>query len=112
LLDGPDSMNGGLRNAGIRRASNTGDWGVAGRYFFEDINTTMGLYYREFTERAPWVYANAGAGTYEFVYPEDAKLYGLSFSKLIGTTSVGAELVRRERSEERRVGEEWWRRGA
>lgn len=96
LLDGPDSMNGGLRNAGIRRASNTGDWGVAGRYFFEDINTTMGLYYREFTERAPWVYANAGAGTYEFVYPEDAKLYGLSFSKLIGSTSVGAELVRRE----------------
>lgn len=94
ILDGPDSMNGGLRNAGIRKASDTGDWGVAGRYFFESINTTMGLYYREFTERAPWV--SVVAGTYEFVYPEDAKLYGLSFSKLLGTTSVGLELVRRE----------------
>lgn len=94
LLDGPDSMNGGLRNRGIRKASNTGDWGIAARYFFDSINTTVGVYYREFTERAPWV-SVVGNG-YEFVYPEDAKLYGLTFSKLVGTTSVGAELVRRE----------------
>lgn len=94
LLDGPDSLNGGLRNRGIRKASNTGDWGVAGRYFFDSINTTMGVYYREFTERAPWV-SVVGDG-YEFVYPEDAKLYGLTFSKLVGTTSVGLELVKRE----------------
>ena len=96
LLDGPDSMNGGLRNAGVRKADNRGDWGVAARYFFDSYNTTMGVYYREFTERAPWVSTDVAAGTYEFIYPEDAKLYGLSFSKLIGTASVGAELVHRE----------------
>lgn len=98
LLDGPDSLNGGLRNAGIRKASNTGDWGVAGRYFFDSLNTTMGVYYREYTERAPWVSIRGADGIYEFVYPENAKLYGLSFSKLVGKTSVGAELVRRENS--------------
>jgi hypothetical protein len=96
LLDGPDSMNGGFRNKGVRKASNTGDWGVSGRYFYEPFNTTVGLYYREFTERGPFVSTNAADNSYEFIYPENAKLYGLSLSKLIGSASVGAELVYRK----------------
>ena len=96
LLDGPDSMNGGLRNKGVRKASNAGDWGVSARYFYEPLNTTFGAYYREFTERSPWVSTNAAEGTYEFIYPENAKLFGLSASKLIGSASVGMELVHRK----------------
>ncbi|MCY1533842.1 hypothetical protein D9M68_691900 [compost metagenome] len=38
---------------------------------------------------------DVAGGTYRAIYPEDTKLYGLSLSKNIGGTSVGAELVHR-----------------
>lgn len=99
ILEGPDkfSLAPGvdLRNRGINEPKDSGDWGVAARYFYEPFNATVGAYYREFTERAPFLSLDIAGRTYEALYPENAKLYGLSFSKLVGKTSFGAELVHR-----------------
>lgn len=97
ILEGPDRFNGSLalRNRGLNEPKDSGDWGVAARYYYEPVNATFGAYYREFTERAPFLSLDIAGGTYQALYPENAKLYGLSFSKLLGKTSFGAELVHR-----------------
>ena len=99
ILEGPDkfSLAPGfdLRNRGLNKPKNRGDWGVSARYFYEPFNATFGAYYRDFTERAPFLSLDVAGGSYEALYPENAKLYGLSFSKLVGKTSFGAELVHR-----------------
>jgi hypothetical protein len=51
-----------------------------------------------FTEVTPTVSINLAQRIYRAVYPEDAKLYGLSATTNIGGVSIGAEAVRRERT--------------
>lgn len=105
MLEGPDRMIAGydangnpifLRNAGIDKPSDSGDWGISARYDSDLVGGIVGFYYREFTERAPVLVVDAANGVYRLTYPEDGKLFGLSYSTLVGSASVGTELVYRQ----------------
>ena len=93
-----------------REASNSGQYGVALRYFLPELNNTeLGFFYANYHSRTPFVSGYRGgltivpptvvptcnvfnvplgipagcgapAGTYFVEYPEDIKLYGLSFN--------------------------------
>lgn len=99
ILDGPTnypSPFGNLRNLGITKPDQSGDFGLAARWSPDWMEGgTLGAYYRNYTEKSGVVRLNPGAATYEFYFPEDQKLFGLSMSKSIGGVSVGAELTRR-----------------
>ena len=89
-----------------RDARDSGQFGFALRYMFEPLNTEFGLYAMNYHSRAPIFSATgapqaaytaaAGAGTaapiivagnskYFVEYPEDIRLYGLSFSTTLPT---------------------------
>ena len=104
ILQGPDRypVAPGLFfvNKRIVKPKNSGEWGINARWQPEFLGggDTLGFYYREFSERTPTISANMAGGSYSAVYPEKAKLYGISLSKNIGGVSVGTELVRREKT--------------
>jgi hypothetical protein len=97
-----------------RDARDSGQWGVAMRYMFDPLNTEFGAYFINYHSRAPFlgvaspaqsVYntaARTGAGAplvvagnanYFLEYPEDIRLYGLSFSTTLPTgTAWSGEL--------------------
>lgn len=105
-------MNGGERvilpwglgpNAGPIEPRQVGDWGIAVRYSPEAINGTIGLYYRNFSDKLGQVVASTFAPpapgapavlptNYHFSYGTDIDLYGISFAKQIFGISVGSEL--------------------
>ena len=90
-------------------ASDSGQFGVAFRWFAPALNNTeFGFYAMNYHSRAP-LYSNIKGGTapadhiigldgargsagYFFEYPEDIRLYGLSFGTDIGGVSVAGEL--------------------
>jgi hypothetical protein len=91
--------------------SQHGDWGVGARWSPEWLDGTMGLYYRNYSDKVPQIlitslnptpiYANANTplgrvvalnGQYRLVYAEDIDLWGVSLSKNIAGVSVGAEV--------------------
>lgn len=78
----------------------SGNWGVAGKYQIDAIDATVGLYYRQFDDYNPAglqvISGPFGPSGYRFVYVENTKLYGASFSKQVGTASVGVDLSYRE----------------
>jgi len=96
-----------------REASDDGQFGVAFRYFAPELNDTeFGFYAMNYHSRTP-IYSNVagtfavtnnaaqlipgidgvlGAAGYFFEYPEDIRLYGVSFQTSINGTSVGGEL--------------------
>ena len=100
LLKGPDhwSLAPGvlLRNEGVDKPREVGDWGISARYNLSALDAIVGLYYRVYDERTATVSRDMGNNTYRFIYPENAKLMGVSFSKLIGGASIGAELSYRK----------------
>lgn len=73
------------------------DWGVSARWTPEWLSGTVGLYYRNFSDRFPQLLVDAtNAGPtalpqYRFAYADDVSLYGVSFAKQILGVSVGAE---------------------
>lgn len=96
--------------AGDRDARDDGQWGAALRYYFEPLNTEFGAFFMNYHSRnpvfsvsaaAPSVYATAGGlpaplrplapvlvagnSSYFIEYPEDIKLYGLSFATTLPT---------------------------
>jgi hypothetical protein len=87
-----------------------GNWGLSGRLNVAAINSTIGLYYREFNDYAPengiqfltftqLVPGNPATTvptTFRFVYPTDVKQYSLSLARPIGPVSFGAELSLRK----------------
>ncbi|WP_323114930.1 DUF1302 domain-containing protein [Pseudomonas guariconensis] len=97
-----------------RDARDSGQFGVAMRYMFEPLDTEFGAYFMNYHSRAPIfsaigapasVYAAAGnfgrlapiivAGNSKYFveYPEDIRLYGLSFSTTLPTgTAWSGEL--------------------
>lgn len=84
------------RNAPLK-PGNTGNWGVNARLNVESIESTFGLYYREFNDYAPQgVQTSVPTASFRFVYPRDVKLYGLSFARVIGPVSFGSELSLRK----------------
>ncbi|TDF80765.1 DUF1302 domain-containing protein [Pseudomonas sp. H9] len=95
-------------------ARDSGQYGFALRWFVPELNDTeFGLYYLNYHSRTPSLdftratnTAPSGAGlgatagslnavrsaSYHTVYPEDIRLYGLSFSTNVQGTAVGGEI--------------------
>ncbi len=90
-----------VRRAGDRDARDSGQWGTAFRYFSDELNTEFGAYFMNYHSRTPIFSASspsqavyntanalgslgplvvAGNSSYFMEYPEDIRLYGLSFS--------------------------------
>ncbi|CAM3933881.1 DUF1302 domain-containing protein [Ectopseudomonas alcaliphila] len=104
---GVDVNEEGVRVArsGDRDARDSGQWGAAFRYLAESIDTEFGLYFINYHSRAPIFSATgapaslytavaasplapliiAGNSSYFMEYPEDIRLYGLSFSTTLPT---------------------------
>jgi len=85
--------------------SDSGQWGVAARYFAEALNgTEFGLYYINYHSRTPilsGVNADQAFGLpfifganpqYKFEFPEDIEVYGLSFATNISEWAVSGEV--------------------
>ena len=89
---------GPLPNSGNRYPRQAGDWGIKVAYSPEALNTTLGFYYRNFSDKLPQVLTPNGLapGTYYYDYKSGINLYGISFAKNILGVSVGAELSYRE----------------
>ncbi|MDF3842954.1 DUF1302 family protein [Pseudomonas citronellolis] len=86
-----------------KEPGNSGNWGLAARYAVDAIDATVGLYYRQFDDYNPaglQIVPGAGGSPlpagYRFVYVENTKLYGASFTKQVGTAAVGVDLSYRD----------------
>lgn len=73
-----------------------GSWGANLQIQSDLLDGNIGFFYREFDDRMPSVLLDAANGTAYNAYAEDVKLYGISYSRLVGSVSVGAEVSRRE----------------
>ncbi|OPA93886.1 adhesin [Pseudomonas fluorescens] len=114
---GVDINNEGVlvRRGGDRDARDSGQFGVAMHYNFEPLDTEFGAYFMNYHSRAPIFSATgapasaytrplgplgalrplivAGSSRYFVEYPEDIRLYGLSFSTTLPTgTAWSGEL--------------------
>ncbi|MBD8090148.1 DUF1302 domain-containing protein [Pseudomonas fluorescens] len=114
---GVDVNNEGVlvRRGGDRDARDSGQFGVAMHYNFEPLDTEFGAYFMNYHSRAPIFSATgapnsaytrplgplaalrplivAGSSQYFVEYPEDIRLYGLSFSTTLPTgTAWSGEL--------------------
>ncbi|MGO4001653.1 DUF1302 domain-containing protein [Pseudomonas fluorescens] len=95
-----------VRRGPDRDARDRDQWGMSFRYMFDPLNTEFGAYFMNYHSRAPFFSAtlpvqgvyNAAAGfgaaapvavagnsQYFMEYPEDIRLYGLSFSTTLPT---------------------------
>ncbi|KAA0973526.1 DUF1302 domain-containing protein [Pseudomonas sp. ANT_J28] len=89
--------------------SDGGQWGVAFHMPIDAVDGELGLYYLNYHSRTPFIGVSAGHPTplaafpnaapplfgglgTTWEYPENIHLFGLSFSTVIDTWSVGAEL--------------------
>lgn len=93
---------------GDEDARDSGQWGLALRWYSPELNDTeFGFYAMNYHSRTPILSYVAGApglytvenastgeltGKYFLEYPEDIRLYGLSFSTNVGSTAVSGEL--------------------
>lgn len=85
-----------LRRGSDLQASDHGQWGLSARYRAEALDTDFGVYYIRFNEKLPQLYSRPSAGDYFLVYPEDIKVFGVSFSTGVGKANVAGEMhVRR-----------------
>lgn len=94
LLRGParafNAATGGFRNnLGLSKPDNNHDWGLSARYNSQLIDGVVGVYFRNYTEKAPTL--SLTPTSYRAIYPKNTKLYGVSLAKLIAGMSVGAE---------------------
>jgi Protein of unknown function (DUF1302) len=101
-VDGPDQLGYlGPAFPNLPRASalepedDHGAWGVKLQFNPDFLQgQTLGVYYREFAETAPWTtVAVLDSGlAYRFAYADEVKLAGVSFDGAIGAVAVGAEV--------------------
>ncbi|MBA6413064.1 DUF1302 domain-containing protein [Parahaliea sp. F7430] len=97
-----------VRRSSDVEASDSGQWGLALRYYVEALNATeFGLYYMNYHSRTPILSAtnatqafglpiNFGANPeYFFEFPEDIELWGLTFATNLGDWAVSGELSHR-----------------
>jgi hypothetical protein len=82
-------------NGGPLPTKQHGDWGIATRWSPDWLDGTIGLYYRNYTDKIPQALLTKvapNASQYNLEYASGISLYGISFAKNILGTSVGAEL--------------------
>jgi len=97
----PGFLNGGSPFLGVREPSSQGQWGAALRYYFDGIETELGLYYVRFHDKLPTV-SFVGDGVaptevkYFIEYPEGINLVGGSFNTTLFGVAVGGELSYRQ----------------
>lgn len=78
--------------------SDSGQFGIAVRYYAEELNETeFGLYYMQYHNRLPVIEGvvlqpGVDYGYFNMAYPEDVKLIGLSFNTTVGDFSLGGEV--------------------
>lgn len=82
-----------------RFPSESGQYGLALRYFSPDLNfTEFGLYYLNYHSRLPLISGvsvtntSPESGTYFVEYPEDIEVFGASFNTMIDTWALQGEL--------------------
>ena len=81
------------------KAKDSGQWGLAFRYFAEKMNgTEFGFYYLNYHSRLPLISGSAvtssafTSGSYWTEYPEGIDLWGVSFNSNIGTWALSGEV--------------------
>nr|WP_298139148.1 DUF1302 domain-containing protein [uncultured Pseudomonas sp.] len=110
-FDGPGTP--GYRyvgRAGDKDARDSGQYGVALRWFSPELNTEFGFYTMNYHSRTPSLSYIAGQSVfllpnsvedpatgemfakYYLEYPEDIRLHGISFSTTVGSASVAGEI--------------------
>ncbi|MFZ3155257.1 DUF1302 domain-containing protein [Pseudomonas sp.] len=110
-FDGPGTP--GYRyvgRSGDRDARDSGQYGLALRWFSQELDTEFGFYTMNYHSRTPSLSYTAGQSVfllpnsvedpstgemfakYYLEYPEDIRLHGMSFSTTVGSASVAGEL--------------------
>ena len=96
-LEGPDQT--GIpgfnipRAAALGPAKKRGNWGINAKFTPEAFaGQSVGVYYRKYDEKTPWLFTVPGVPAYRTVFARDAELFGLGFDGRIDSFSVGAEL--------------------
>ncbi len=72
-------------------ADDSGQWGLSANFRLPKVDCDFGLYYYRFHDRGGQVYIYPVPGIYRLVYPEDIKVYGLSFGTQFGPVNVSGE---------------------
>ncbi|WP_372599331.1 DUF1302 domain-containing protein [Amphritea sp.] len=90
-------------NENTRDADDSGQFGLAFRYFAEELNSTeFGLYFAKYHSRLPLISGvntttpNPFASEYFIEYPEDTKMVGVSFSSSIGDIAWSGEISHKQ----------------
>jgi hypothetical protein len=91
LTPPPPAGLGIIHNGGDITPKQARDWGLGLRWSPEWLDGTLGLYYRNFSDKLPQLLVQPAAGTFRFAYASDIDLYGISFAKNIAGISVGSE---------------------
>lgn len=77
------------------KPKNSGEFGLNARWSPKVLDGTVGFYYRRYADKIPQILltkAAPGASVYSEIYADDIDLYGISLSKQVLGTSVGAEV--------------------
>ncbi|MGK8436800.1 DUF1302 domain-containing protein [Ectopseudomonas hydrolytica] len=95
---GLDTQGTTIPRAGDRDARDNGQWGTALRWFAPTLDSEFGAYFINYHSRQPYFSVitattpgDLSTSKYYVDYPEDIRLYGLSFSTMLrtGTTLAG-----------------------
>lgn len=107
FFEGPDRLplpgGASLTHIDSLKPKSRGNWGVSAKMSVEDIESSVGVHYRQFDDYNPWFGPNLtnfvalpGIGpvpaAYRLVYPKNVRSAGLSFARVIGSISVGSDL--------------------
>jgi hypothetical protein len=79
-------------NGGDITPNQARDWGLSARWSPEWLGGTVGIYYRNFSDKLPQVLVQPATGTYRLAYASGIDAYGISFAKQIAGISVGSEV--------------------
>ena len=78
-------------------AKDEGQFGLAGRYYVDSIETEFGAYFLNYHSRKPYfsiTRSDTGVQpTYQLAYPENLKVYGLSYQTTVAGFSLGGEVT-------------------
>jgi hypothetical protein len=112
FFEGPDRLpvdpaGNSLLHAASIKPKKAGNFGLSAKLNVEEIESTLGFYYRRFDDYNPWFSPNftqfvtiPGAGTFptawQLVYPKKVEMLAASFARVVGPVSVGAEVSYRK----------------